>query len=219
MSKARRAAFAAYGLGVVLALLWVPWTEDTGYRWLWTRPRPIALNDDIVSATRRHWRSEYEANNIATVGEKWVHAVEDAAPEDKPRVRQEAKHALAAAKLKRDAYDLSQRSSMSDAEVLDWLRQKDNFDTAFPEKSNLDEAGRMRVLDDWTRTVQPAKEWNARVQNAEMDYRRIAMELAALTALGAVGLVMTARPKREIINEGYGAGDGNRNHRQPLLSY
>jgi hypothetical protein len=190
MNKARRIILAVYALTVALALVWVPWTEGTGYWWLWSSPRPRAIiGNDIVSEARQRWKAEHEANDKFIVEEKWAKAVLTAPEGEKDKVRREAKIALDMANLKQ--VELSNRADMSDQEVLGWLRQQDNFNSTFPEKAKLDGAGRQKLLDEWKATVAPAKEWNERIQDAGVDYRRIGMELLALTALCAVGFVLT----------------------------
>ncbi len=176
-----------------MAFLWVPWRNDAGYSWLWSKPKPRAIQNDIVADTRERWNAEYRANDLATVGEKWVRAVEHASPQDKDRVRQEAKRALERARAKQEVFNLSGRKTMSDEEVLDWLGQRDNFQSIFPEKGNLDESARKNIMSEWKQVVLPAKEWNERIRYANVDYRRIGMELAALTGLFALGLVLTPR--------------------------
>src|SRR5437764_2479203 len=117
MSKARRIVLACYCLCVALAFVWVPWTGDVCYSWLWSRPQPRAIRNDLVADARQRWEAEYHANEIATVGEKWLRAVQQANPEDKDKVRKEAKRALEMAKLKRSEFVLSHRESMSDDEA------------------------------------------------------------------------------------------------------
>jgi hypothetical protein len=192
MNQARRIVLAVYGLAVALAFLWVPWTDDTGYWWLWSRPKPLAVaGNDIVTEARRRWKVEHDANEVPIVGEKWVKALQATPEGERGKLRQEAKDSLALAKLRRA--ELSHRADMSDQEVLDWLSQKDNFNDTFPEKVNLDDASRQKLLEEWKKTVPPTKEWNGRVQYASIDYRRIGMELVALTALCAVGFVLSQR--------------------------
>jgi hypothetical protein len=193
MSPARRIVVAAFCLCVSLVFLWVPWTSEAGYSWLWSKPKPRSIQDDIVAEARQRWDAEYRANDMATVGEKWLRAVQQASPEEKERVKQEARRALEMAKLKRAEFNLSQRQSMSDEEVLNWLDQRDNFQSTFPEKANLADPGRNKIIAEWKLVVLPAKEWNERIRYASVDYRRIAMELAALTGLFALGLVLTPR--------------------------
>jgi len=192
MYQARRIVLAVYGLAVAFVFLFVPWTENTGYWWLWSRPNAVVLsNNDILSEARRNWESDFRANDKFAVGNRWIRTIQEARPEDKNKVREQAKNALATASLRQA--ELSDRRSMSDQEVFDWLSQKNNFNNTFPEKANLDSASRQKLLDDWKKTVPPAKEWNERVQYAKVDYRRIGMELLALTALCSVGFVLSPR--------------------------
>ncbi len=193
MKPARRIVVASFCLCVSLVFLWVPWTSDAGYSWLWSKPRPRAIQNDMVAEARQRWDAEYRANDLATVGEKWIRAVQQASPEDKDRVKEEAKRALEMAKLKRAEFNLSHREGMSDDEVLNWLDQRENFERTFPEKTNLGESGRKKIIGEWKQVILPAKEWNERIRYASMDYRRIGMELAALTGLFALGLVLTPR--------------------------
>ncbi len=168
MKPARRIVVASFCLCVSLVFLWVPWTSDAGYSWLWSKPRPRAIQNDMVAEARQRWDAEYRANDLATVGEKWIRAVQQASPEDKDRVK-------------------------ADDEVLNWLDQRENFERTFPEKTNLGESGRKKIIGEWKQVILPAKEWNERIRYASMDYRRIGMELAALTGLFALGLVLTPR--------------------------
>ncbi len=125
------------------------------------------------------------------MGQKWINAVQKAPAKEKEKLRKEAKRAIKMAEFRQ--LELSHRQAMSDQEVLDWLRQKDNFNDTFPGKSNLDESSREKLISEWTQVALPAKEWNERVQYAKMDYRRIGMELAVLTALFAMGFVLSPR--------------------------
>jgi hypothetical protein len=193
MNPARRIVVASFCLCVSLVFLWVPWTSEAGYSWLWSKPKPRTIHNDTVAEARQRWDVEYRANDLGTVAEKWIYAVQQASPEDKKRVREEAKRALEMAKLKRAAFNLSNRQSMSDEEVLNWLEQRDNFESTFPEKANLDESDRKKIIGEWKQAVLPAKEWNERIRYASVDYRRIGMELAALIGLFALGLVLTPR--------------------------
>jgi hypothetical protein len=79
---------------------------------------------------------------------------------------------------------------MSGKEALNWLYQRDYFESTFPEKANLDESDRKEIIGECKQVVLPAEEWNERIRYATVDYRRIGMELAALTALFALGLVL-----------------------------
>lgn len=191
MNSARRIVVAWFCLCVSLAFLWVPWTSDAGYSWLWSKPQPRAIQNDLIAEARQRWEAENRANDVATVGEKWGRAVLQASPEDKNRVREEAKRALEMAKLKQ--WDLSHRRSMSDEEALNWLGQQDNFQNTFPEKAGLDDSGRKKIIAEWRQVVLPAKEWNERIRYASVDYWRIGMELAALAGIFALGLVLTPR--------------------------
>lgn len=189
MNRARRIVIASFCLCVSVVFLWVPWTDDTGYRWLWAKPQPEIIRNDIVAEARERWDAEYRANDEATVGEKWVLAIQEARSEDKDRLRREAKTALGMAELKRA--QLSERKSMSDEEVLNWLDKPDNFETTFPELVNSSDSGRSDMISDWKRVVLPAREWNERIRYATVDYRKMGMELAALTGLFALGFVLT----------------------------
>jgi hypothetical protein len=191
INPARRIVVASFCFCTSLVFLWVPWTSDAGYSWLWSKPQLRAIQYDLVADARQRWNAEYRANDEATVGEKWVRAIQEAGPEDKDRVKEEAKRALGMANLKR--VSLSDRRSMSDEEVLNWLDQRDNFESTFPEKANLDESGRKKMIGEWKQVVLPAKEWNERIRYTSVDYHRIGMELAALTGLFALALVLTPR--------------------------
>lgn len=191
MNRARRIVLAVYGLAVALAFLWVPWTEDMGYRWLWAAPRPITVDKDIVAEARQRWKAEIRANDTALLGQKWAQELHEAPDADKDKVREKISLARDLATFRQ--LELSNLEPMPDQEVLDWLSQKDNFNNTFPEKVNLDNIGRQELLDEWKKTVLPAKEWNERVRYTKVDYRRIGMELVALTAICAVGLVLSPR--------------------------
>jgi len=66
--------------------------------------------------------------------------VREANPEDKDKVRGEAKRALDLAKLRHAEFNLSHPQSLSDVEMFNLLFQRDDFDSTFPEKATLDEA-------------------------------------------------------------------------------
>jgi hypothetical protein len=198
MNLARRIVLASFCLCVSLVFLWVPWTSDTGYSWLWSKPQSRAIQSDIVADARQRWDAqqrwdaEHRVDGMIDV-EKWVSAVREANPEDKNKVRGEAKRALDLAKLRHTEFNLSHPQSLSDVEVLNLLYQRDDFQSTFPEKANLDEAARMKLISEWKQDVLPAKEWNERVRYATVDYRRIGMELATLIGLLALGFVLTPR--------------------------
>ena len=191
MNRARQIVLAVYGLAVALAFLWVPWTEDVGYRWLWVAPRAITVEEDIVAEARQRWKAETRANDTAMLGQKWAQELHEAPDTDKDKVREKIRLARDLATFQQ--LELSNLERMPNQEVLDWLNQKDNFNTTFPERANLDDASRQKLLQEWKTTVHPANEWNARVGAAKVDYKRIGMELAALTALCAVGFVLSPR--------------------------
>ena len=191
MNRARRIVLAVYGLAVALAFLWVPWTEDMGYRWLWATPRPITVDKDIVAEARQRWKAETRANDTASLGQKWAQELHEAPDTDKDKVREKIRLARDLATFRQ--LELSNLERMPDREVLDWLSQKDNFNSTFPEQANLEDVSRQKLLHEWKTMVHPANEWNGRVGAAKVDYRRIGMELAALTALCAVGLVLSPR--------------------------
>jgi hypothetical protein len=191
MNWTRRIVLAVYGLAVALASLRVPWTEDLGYRWLWAAPRPITVEEDIVAEARQRWKAEIRANDLGKLGQKWAQELHQAPATDVDKVREQIRLARDLVTFRQ--LELSNLESMSDQEVLDWLNQKDNFNTTFIEQTNLDEASRQKLLQEWKTTVHPANEWNARVGAAKVDYKLIGMELLALTALCAVGLVLSPR--------------------------
>ena len=191
MNRARRIVLAVYGLAVALAFLWVPWTEDMGYRWLWVAPRAITVDEDIVDEARQRWKAETRANDPASLGQKWAQELHEAPDTDKDKVREKIRLARDLATFRQ--LELSNLERMPDREVLDWLSQKDNFNSTFPEQANLEDVSRQKLLHEWKTMVHPANEWNGRVGAAKVDYRRIGMELAALTALCAVGLVLSPR--------------------------
>jgi hypothetical protein len=176
---------------VALAFLWVPWTEGVGYRWLWVAPRAITVEEDIVAEARQRWKAETRANDTASLGQKWARELHEAPDTDKDKVREKISLARDLATFRQ--LELSNLERMSDQEVLDWLSQKDNFNNTFPEHANLDDPSRQKLLREWKTIVHPANEWNARVGAAKVDYKRIGMELAALTALCAVGFVLSPR--------------------------
>lgn len=187
-NPARRFVVAFFFLCVSLALLWVPWTRNVGYSFLWSKPRERAIQNDIVVEARQRWDAEYRANDEATVAEKLIAPALQA--DDKEKAKQELKRALGMAKLKQ--VELNNRQTMSDEAVLNWLDQGDNFRSTFPDKANLDESGRKKIIREWKEVVFPAREWNERVRYADVDYRRIAIELAALIGLLAFGWVLTS---------------------------
>jgi hypothetical protein len=191
MNWTRRIVLAVYGLAVALASLRVPWTEDLGYRWLWAAPRPITVEEDIVAEARQRWKAEIRANDLGKLGQKWAQELHQAPATDVDKVREQIRLARDLVTFRQ--LELSNLESMSDQEVLDWLNQKDNFNTTFIEQANLDDASRQKLLQEWKTTVHPANEWNARVGAAKVDYKLIGMELLALTALCAVGLVLSPR--------------------------
>ena len=169
----------------------MPWTEGTGYWTLWSAPKPINVGKDIVAETREQWKKEARANDIVTLAPKWVQEFDQAPAKDREKIKAEIKLARYKATLR--GQQLNQLQEMSDMEVLDWLKQDENFDTTFPEESALDAASRKKMFDEWEKTVLTAKEWNTNVGRAEIDYRRIAFEFVTLTALCAVGLLLTLR--------------------------
>ena len=191
MNRARRVVLAVYGLAVALAFLWVPWTEDVGYRWLWVAPRAITVDEDIVAEARQRWKAETRANDTASLGQKWARELHEAPDTDKDKVREEIRLARDLATFRQ--LELSNLERMSDQEVLDWLSQKDNFNNSFPEQANLDDPSRRKLFQEWKTTAHPANEWNARVGAAKVDYKRIGMELVAMTALCAVGFILSPR--------------------------
>jgi len=191
MSLARRIVVALFCLGVSLVFLWVPWTSGAGYSLLWSNPQPQRIQLDIVAEARQRWDVEYRANDEAAVLGRLIPTIEQASEEDKVKAKQEVRRVLAIAKLRQ--VELSQRKSMSDEEAINWLDQRDNFESTFPDKVKWDESDRKKVIGEWKQLVLPAKEWNERIRYASVDYRRIGMELAALTGLFALGLVLTPR--------------------------
>jgi hypothetical protein len=191
MNWTRRIVLAVYGLAVAVASLWVPWTENLGYRWLWAAPRPVTVEEDIVAEARQRWKAEIRANDLGKLGQKWAQELHEAPDTDKDKVRE--KISLARDLVTFRQLELSNLESMSDQEVLDWLNQRDNFNTTFPEQANLDDPSRQKLLEEWKTTVHPANEWNARVGAAKVDYKLIGMELMALTALCAVGFILSPR--------------------------
>jgi hypothetical protein len=98
--------------------------------------------------------------------------VREASPEDKEKVRVEVKRAYEMEKLKRGEFSVNHPQSMSDTEVLNLLNRRGDFESTLPEKANLDEAGRMKLISEWKQVVLPAKEWNEWIHYASVDYRR-----------------------------------------------
>jgi hypothetical protein len=144
-----------------------------------------------VAEARQRWKAEIRANDTATLGQKWAQELHEAPATDKDKVREKISLARDLATFRQ--LELSNLERMSDQEVLDWLSQKDNFNNTFPEQANLDDPSRRKLLQEWKTTVHPANEWNARVGAAKVDYKRIGMELVAMTALCAVGFVLSPR--------------------------
>jgi hypothetical protein len=192
MRFSRKLLLLCYGLGVAMIFAWAPWTNKAGYCWLWTGPKPHPLASyDMLADARQRLESEYQANNVLAVGEKWLKAIEGASAEDKNNVRQQAKRAVQYANI--HSQRIGRVKYMPDSELAAWLRDPANFELVFPEKANLDAAGRQQLFDQWRLTISLPKEWNERIQYSNIDFTRIAMELASLTALLAAGFVMTIR--------------------------
>jgi hypothetical protein len=192
MTRPRKVLLACYGLAVALVFLWVPWTHNAGYWWLWSSPQRRPLKTyDLVAEGRQRLESDYQASDLSVVGQKWLRAIQKAPAKDRESVRHQGRQALELARLHRE--ELRRRRDMSDGQLLGWLKEKGNFDAMFPEKANLDSPSRQRLFDEWERTVPAAKEWNEQIAYSKVDYRRIAMELVALTAMCAVGFVLTIR--------------------------
>ena len=82
---------------------------------------------------------------------------------------------------------------MSNNELFEWLKLRGNFDAVFPEKAKLDPSERQMIFDERSRNVLPVREGKERIRYANIDYRQIAVDLVALTALCAVGLVLMIR--------------------------
>jgi hypothetical protein len=138
---------------------------------------------------RKRWKTEYAENETARVGSHWVNLLYQAAPANKDKVKHEARQALNIAKLKQA--ELLSRKRWSDEQVLAWLKEKPNLDHTFPGKSHLDEQSRDKLFDEWQSKVSVADERNERVRFAKVDYRKIGMELAALTALCGTAFLLT----------------------------
>lgn len=199
MSRARRIVLASYCLGFALAFIWVPWTHDVGYSWLWSKPKPLEPYD-IVAEARQRWEEGGEATRrlkALSELEELFGAMQNAPEEKKSEARQKARETIKTDRAQRTLALLKKQElqRMSDKQILDWLTEKQSFDYTFPEKAQLSADERLRVLDEWEKTVPSAKEWNERVLRARIDYQRIGMEIVALTALLGVGLVLTSRPK------------------------
>jgi hypothetical protein len=192
MRFSRKLLLICYGLGVAMIFVWAPWTNKAGYYWLWTGPKPHPLPSyDMLADARQRLESEYQANDLYGVGEKWLKAIQGASAEDKDNVRQQAKQALAYADIHRRR--IGSVKDTPDSELVAWLRAPANFEFVFPEKANLAAPGRQQLFDEWRLTISQPKEWNERIQHSKIDFKRIAMELVSLTALLAVGFVTTIR--------------------------
>src|SRR3989442_4834459 len=192
MPKARMLLMACYGLAVALVFLWVPWTHNAGYWWLWSRPQQRPLKAyDLVADARHRLDSDYQASDVSVVDQKWLEAIQAAPAEDRESVRKHGRQALELARLHRE--EVRSRKVMSDDQLLDWVKDKRNFDVIFPERANLDSPSREKLFDEWGRTVPAGKKWNERIAYSKADYRPIAMELVALTAICAAGFVLTIR--------------------------
>src|SRR5580704_10590766 len=100
MSPAQRTALACFFFGVALTLLWVPWTSEIGYSWLWSKPKLRPISSDIVADARRHWEAELNSINPTAIDEKWVLAGQDTQAGRGEKVRLELKHALELARLR-----------------------------------------------------------------------------------------------------------------------
>lgn len=190
MSLSRRVLFACYAVAVALVFLWVPWTFNVGYRWLWSVPKAQPLKTyDVVGEARQRLESECQASDLNALGQKWLKAIQEAPPKDRESIRQNTRGAIALWQLHQD--ELQRRKDMPDDLLLVWLRERANFDAVFPERINLDEPGRQKLLDDWERTVPGVKKWNERIAYSKVDYRRIEMEFVALTSICAAGFILT----------------------------
>src|SRR5712691_6037040 len=134
MPRPRKVLLACYGLAVALVFLWVPWTDNAGYWWLWSRPQQRPLKAyDLVADARQRLESQSQASNLSVIGEKWRKAIQEAPAKDRESVRRQAKQAIALAELHRRA--LRDWNRMSDDRLLAWLKEKGNFDPIFPERA------------------------------------------------------------------------------------
>lgn len=194
MSGARRTVLAFCSLVVAVIFLWVPWTNDIGYAWLWTKPKQLHPYD-LVAETRKRWAAGDQAMRDLETIKEGLRFPQDTPPKERNEVRQRTRGTIRLAEAQRNFAELEKHrwERMSDQEVLAWLEEEKNFDRIFPEKSNLDVPSRRKLFDEWQKTVPPAKEWNERVRYAKIDYLHIAMELAALAALCAAGFLLTPR--------------------------
>jgi hypothetical protein len=172
--------------------MWVPWTNKVGYWWVWTGPKPkSSAGYDVLADARQRLEAQYQENDPNAVAEKWVKIVQDAPIERRKNLGQQWRKALALAQLRQRR--IRQAKDMSDDDLVTWLTGRVNFDGVFPDKANLDEASRQKLFDEWRLTVKPSKDWNEIIQYTRVDFRRIGMELASLTALWVAGLVATLR--------------------------
>lgn len=198
MSRARQIIVVLFGLAVALCFLRIPWTDDVGYSWLWSRPKPVAVND-IVAEARRRWRTEYEANTSERIARSLAQEIVNAphnpyhteTKEELSAAQLRAKNVGERAKWRRDA--MSKRQSMSDEEVASWLKDTGNFDDTFPDKTGLDAQAKANLLDEWEKNVRPMNARNTRIGTARIDFARIGMEVAVLSALLLAGLALTSK--------------------------
>jgi hypothetical protein len=128
MSRARQIVVVIYGLSVALCFLRIPWTNDVGYSWLWTRPQPVSVND-IVAEARQRWRTEYEANTSERIASGLAQEIVNA-PANPSHT--ETKEELAAAQLRANRVglkakwrrdEMTKRQAMSDDGIISWLRE------------------------------------------------------------------------------------------------
>src|SRR5947208_16400474 len=102
MPRARKVLLACYGLTLALVFIWLPWTQNAGYSWLWSRPRERPLNAyDLVGEARHRLESDYRASDLNAVGEKWLEALQEAPSKDRESVRQHMRKAVELARWHR----------------------------------------------------------------------------------------------------------------------
>jgi hypothetical protein len=102
-----------------------------------TQPIPVT---DIVAEVRQRWRAEYEANTNERISANLAQEILNAPPSDLPQTKQEItaaqQHALNEFnKAEWRRHELSKRQSLSDDEVISWLKDTDNFDGTFPDRA------------------------------------------------------------------------------------
>jgi hypothetical protein len=172
-----------------------------GYSWVW-RGLNTEAPYDLVWEARERWHAP-EAPRGAfwyTREDGWLRGVFRDFPldttEDLSKYaagNYQAKEFLSVRQLDPNTLDpgvVSKRMQyIRDDELFVWLQKKENFDRTFPEKAGLDERGRQRLFDHW-RSRQEGVERARKARFARVDYRRVGLELLALTLVCGAALLL-----------------------------